>query len=556
MKKRWHIQDTSSKSVQKKLLSLRGISHDQIEAFFDPQLSDLADPFLFHDMKKAIGRIRDAIENSERIVIFGDYDVDGVTATAILVRTLLKIGADVSYRIPHRVDDGYGLKDYFVDELASKGVSLIITVDNGVSCVSEIQHAAEKGIDVIVTDHHSIPKTIPPAYAIIHPGREDDVYPFKNLSGSGVAFVFACGILYEFLGHEGTAFALDMLDLAALGTIADCVPLLGENRVIVKHGLEKLRQNPNPGLRHVMDIAGVDPHTVTTHSIDYMIAPRLNAGGRMNTALDALHLLLFPEEKSKDYAEKLHILNTERQKETEKILKEAQQQVDTDQQGIIVVQGPWHIGIIGIVAARLAEKYNRPTIVLGEKDDVYVASCRSGEMINMVEVLRLFDSYFSHYGGHAAAAGFVIDRKLYDIFKKELQEHPEVLQMMSEYDPVLYIDTAVTPSDIHWELYDIIQSLEPYGMDNRKPIFVLKAMHVRDVKYVGKQKNHMKLLLEKEEMNFEGMVFSYADKDVFVKTGDIIDIAFHLEKNEFRGNRKLNFIVQDIREAEEFHVGK
>ncbi len=549
--KEWRILDESDQPIKERLLRIRNIPAGKAGNFFDPELTQLADPFLFQDMEAALERITAAIEQKERIIIFGDYDVDGVSGTAILVRTLKKLQAEVSYRLPHRINDGYGLKKHLVDEIEKTGCKLIITVDNGISAFNEITYAAEKGIDVIITDHHSIPEKLPPAVAILHPKVEGETYPFKDLSGSGVAFMLAACLLYTFLTkEEANHFLLKMLDLATLGTIADCVPLVGDNRILVTHGLRQLAQTTHPGLQYLLQIAEVDPLTVDTHTVEYIIGPRLNAGGRMDTALDALHLFLFTGEKSKEAAQKLHHLNSQRQLETQKIVESAELKLATDGfSGVIVVEGDWHIGIIGIVAARLAERYGAPAIVLGRKEDEYVASCRSDGRTDIIGLLRRVPQYFIHYGGHEGAAGFSIKAENLAVFKQEISV--VATQLNKEMaGPILNIDTHVRGQEIDWKLHQTIQTFAPYGTGNEKPIFVLRNSIIRDKKLMGKERTHLKLHLEADDILFEAVGFSMAAAWGHLTFGDKIDVAFELEKNEFNGNTKLNLIIKDIRKSQ------
>jgi len=547
IQREWHIKDTTDFPVKEKILRSRGIDPKEAEKFLSPSLSDLSDPFLFRDMKKAVERVQQALEKKERIIVFGDYDVDGVTGTAILVRTLLKLGALVSYRLPHRVQDGYGLKNHFIDDIVEKNVHLLITVDNGIASFQEIIYANEKGIDVIITDHHNIPEHIPPAFAILHPKREQETYPFKHLSGSGVAFVFSTALMREIGKDAEDRFCHEMLDMVMLGTIADCVPLVGENRILAWHGLRELKNTTHTGLKHLMRIAGVNTTKIDTHTIEYIIAPRLNAGGRMATALDALHLFLFNDGKGKELAQKLHDLNAQRQLETQKIIEEAETKLEKEIKGnVIVLEGDWHIGVIGIVASKLAEKYNLPTIILGKKGESYVASCRSDGRTNMIELLSHCKKYFLHYGGHEGAAGFDILQERYEQFKQDLLLLTKDRTENETNSLPLWIDASLSDQDISWDLIQFIEQMAPYGEGNPEPLFLVEQAVVQDVRLVGNEQ-HIKFFLQKGHTSFEAIAFHAPLDWKHIAVGHQVHVAGKLEKNEFHGKKTINLIVEDIK---------
>ncbi len=545
----WNIRDTTSLPVHEKLLAGRGISFDQMESFLKPSLDELSSPAMFRDMSKSIERIEQAINQKERIIVFGDYDVDGVSGSAILVRTLLKLGAYVSYRLPHRVNDGYGLKNYLIDEIAETGATVLITVDNGISARNEIAYAQEQGIDVIITDHHSVPPDLPPAFAILHPKLETETYPFKDLSGSGVAFMFARGLLEHFLGEAGSVFWLQMIDLASLGTVADCVPLVGENRIIVHYGLKQLAQTTHIGLQHLMNLAQVNLREIDSHTIGFLIGPRLNAGGRMDTAIDSLHLFLYGEEKSREVAQKLHDLNIKRQQETEKIVQEAMQRLEHENtEHIIVLEGDWHLGIIGIVAAKLADKYHVPAFVLGRKRDEYVASCRNEGQTNIIELIRHFKEYFTHFGGHEGAAGFSIQEDKLPDFKARIQAFVAEKNATTTKTIPVEIETFVLGSDLSWDLYSFMEKLGPFGEGNPKPLLALEQATIKEIRTVGSKNQHLKLVLEHEHRSFHAIGFSLGEVWAPVlQKNDSIDVAFEVEKNTFNGNTNLSLVVRDIR---------
>jgi single-stranded-DNA-specific exonuclease len=346
---------------------------------------------------------------------------------------------------------------------------------------------------------------------------------------------------------DNNYFCHDMLDLVMLGTIADCVPLIGENRILAWHGLRQLAHTTHTGLEHLMHIAGVNKEKIDTHTIEYILAPRLNAGGRMATALDTLHLFLFDDKQGEELAQKLHDLNMKRQLETHKILEEAEAQLETEEKGkVIVIEGDWHIGVIGIVASRLAEKYYLPAIVLGKKGDTYVASCRSEGTTNMIELLSHFQDFFLHYGGHEGAAGFDIQSDQLDQFKKKISAFSSAETQPKKETLPLFIETVVKGTELSWDLLQLVSQLAPFGENNPEPLFALLQTVVKDIRLVG-DKKHVKLILDADGKSIEAIFFNAPQQWKLLTQGEVIDVAGKLEKNEYNGTTKINLVVADIK---------
>jgi len=542
--KKWEIKNTSEKSVNDKICENRGLSDpSDLTQFLKPDFeNDFHDPFLLPGMQKAVDRIKQAIANKERIMIYGDYDMDGISGTAIMFIALEKLGAQVSYRLPHRVNDGYGLSDKFIGEFDDVDVKLLITVDCGISNADEIAKASEKGIDVIITDHHTVPEKYPEAaYEVVHPLRADSKYPFKQLTGAGVAFKLVQALF------DKDPFVYELLDLASLGTVADCGPIIGENRLIVKKGLEILPQTKWEGLKALLESAGVNTDKpLNTFTIGYQIAPRINAAGRIDSPYHALQLLV--KEGSNNLAHKLETLNRKRQDMLKKAQDEAENRyVESDDNYIIIDHDKnWHVGIIGLVAGKLAEKFNKPAIILQDFGDYLVASARSPEFFNIVEALRAHKDYLMHFGGHAQAAGFNIKKENLPEFTKKIAEYAKENMKAREIVSNLAIDCEITPDEINWETFEFIRSLEPYGIANERPIFLLKDAIIQHSKLVGKDEKHLSVYINKGGVNIRGIGFNLGDHANYIREQRSLDIVFQLDENEWKGKSSLQMKIIDF----------
>ncbi|MBI4975070.1 single-stranded-DNA-specific exonuclease RecJ [Candidatus Peregrinibacteria bacterium] len=539
--KNWIIKNSNpSMTVMEKLMANRGFSGlDETTSFNDP--------FLFKDMKVAVERIVRAIENKERIIIFGDYDVDGITGTAILVHTLRKLKANVSYRIPNRLKDGYGLSEKFIDEFKEKNVKLLITVDCGISCKNAIEKAKSYGIDSIVTDHHTIPKHIPDkAIAIIHP-KYDNSYPYEHLTGAGVALKLAHGLT----GEESFIFTLT--DLAALGTVADLGPLKGENRFIVKKGLEILNKTKWAGLQKIIDLSSLDKDkAIDTYSVGFRIAPRINAAGRIGDPYLALSLLLQEEKNEKINAlgEALEKLNSQRQDMTANSLAEAEETLLKNGEippVIIVGNENWHVGIIGLIAGKLAEKYARPAIIMQDMGETLVASARSPGYFDIISAMTKFGDHLIAFGGHAQAAGFSIKKENLSLFSEKLIEYAAKKLKKMDIKPTIEIDCKLEGKDIHQNLVNEIEELEPFGVGNSSPTFVLENISPKFINRVGKSKEHLKFSITVNNQNIEAIAFKMGEFADAIRGHKNMDIVGSLNNHIWNGRKSMELKVMDFK---------
>ncbi len=546
--KKWIIKDESTLSTPiEKIVSNRGI-------FSEPELSDFLDPFLFDQMEKILEKIAKAIEENHKIIIFGDYDVDGITGTAILYKILSELGATVSYRIPNREKDGYGLSKKFVDEFIEKNINLVITVDCGISCFDEVKYAKEHNIEVIITDHHTIPERLPEdAYAILHPKTENSNYPYKELTGAGVAFKLAQALIRSnFEKEHWDEKENGLVDLASMGTISDLGPLTGENRLIVKKGLKIIPETKNFGLKKIIELSGIDVNQpIDTYTIGFKIGPRINAAGRIDSPYVALSLLLQDENSDRLHAlgEKLEQLNKDRQNMMEKALKESKQKALSNEKIPFVIMdysSDWHVGILGLVAGRLAEKYFRPAIMMQDFGDTLVASARSPEYFNIVEALTELKDLLISFGGHASAAGFNLKKENYDEFYKKMQEIAEAQMKDKDLRPSLEIDCALSTSDINFDLIEKISALEPFGVKNSKPVFLLRDVEARDLTQVGRENKHLRFSIQTPTATVETIAFDMGEYMEDLREHSKIDLVFHLDKSFWKNNTSIKLQALDI----------
>lgn len=514
----------------------------------------LYDPFLLSDMDKAVDRIKKAIDGKEKICIYGDYDVDGISATAIMYNYFTSKRCDVMYYIPQRLSEGYGMNIQAIDKLAQLDVKLIVTVDNGITANAEIEYASSLGIDVVVTDHHECRSELPKCCAVVNPKRPDNKYPFDSLAGVGVAFKVVCAIEGE---GADDAFIDKYIDLATLGTIADVMPLTDENRQIVARGLACIEKGSNIGVSTLVDIALSEKNRnhdkkITTSTIGYIVAPRLNAAGRIGNVYDAVELLC-----AKDYktcvriAKELCDKNRERQQIENRICTEAieiiEKEQDLEKDKIIVAcSDGWHHGVVGIVASRVSEKYRIPTILICRENDIGKGSARSIKGFNINEAIHSCDDILVRHGGHELAAGLTIEFDKVHEFRERINDFArdritdEIIEGYTE------IDAELSGEDITLELCDELSSLEPYGTLNPVPMLYMRDVTVRDVISLGQNK-HTKLILQKDGRQFEALLFGYPGDSFSVPQSGDIDILFNLDVNEFRGERTAQLIIRDIR---------
>jgi single-stranded-DNA-specific exonuclease len=495
---------------------------------------------------EAVSRIRTAIENNEQIIIFGDYDADGVTSTALLVITLRALNANVKEFLPDRVLDGYGLRNSKLEELKESGVKLVITVDCGIRAVEQAKFAQEIGLDLIITDHHTPGTQIPDAIAVINPKQSGDDYPDKDLAGVGVAYKLACALIKTY--PDAKIKPEELLDLVAIGTVADLAPLLGENRTIVAQGIENIHRSTRQGIFSLLGIAGVQPVEVNSNKIGFTIGPRINAAGRIASAVDSFDLIISTDPKiAGALAQKLDNINKERQVETVNIHEKANELLgeDVEKDFIIFAADPaFNPGVVGLAASRLVEKYYRPAIVANQTETHTRGSCRSIPEFNITTALEECADLLEHFGGHAAAAGFTVKNENLDAFVQRLKKISKEKLDGIDLRPVVLADINVKLSDLTPSLIREITRLEPTGYGNSEPIFITRNLQIRGKRTVGKDKNHLKLTLSDGKVVFDAIAFRFGD--MFEQLNNKIDIAYKFELNIFNGRRSLQLNIVDI----------
>ncbi|MFC5529246.1 single-stranded-DNA-specific exonuclease RecJ [Cohnella yongneupensis] len=542
-----------SRLVSGVLVARQWHSAEEAETFLNASEQQLHDPFLLKGMSVAVSRITQAIEAGEHIRVYGDYDVDGVTSTALMTRLLTTLGARFDTYIPHRHKEGYGMNEAAIDLAADAGVSLIVTVDNGISAVRQIAYAAERGIQVVVTDHHEPPASgeLPDAVAIVNPKQEDCPYPFKGLCGAGVVFKLA----HAMLGRP----VLEYADLAAIGTIADLMPLIGENRVIARLGLAQLRRDPVPGIRALAKASGTKPEELTSGRIGFGLAPRLNAGGRLAHASGAVQLLIAADEaEAMSLATELDELNLERQALVETTVAEADAMwktlnADGRNRNVIVLAGEgWNAGIAGLVASKLVERYYRPAIILAIDPDTgkCKGSARSIDGFNLFEALSECAELMDHFGGHTAAAGLTISWENVESLSERLHALAGEWLTEEDWQPKKRADLVCTLAQATLDAVDQLARLEPFGNGNPTPRVVIQGLTVRESRTLGKENTHLKLSVEQDGKALEAIAFGMGADQAKLVPGMRIDVLGELSVNEWNGSRKVQLIFQDWRTNE------
>jgi single-stranded-DNA-specific exonuclease len=544
-----------------KLLVGRGLTEeDEIEKYFRFDYeNDLQDSLTIADMEKTAARIIRAGEKKEKIAIFGDYDADGVTASAVLFETLASLGlGEAMCYIPDRQTEGYGLNEKAIEYLYEKGINLIITVDCGITGIAETEKAKNFGMDVIITDHHHAPKDLPAAYAIINPSVPDSGFAFRDLAGVGVAFKLAQA-LYKLKAPEKAEQLKWLLDLVAIGTIADCVPLLGENRILVKYGLVVLSKTRRAGLAELFQVGRIDiseNKVPDTHKVAFQIAPRINAAGRMDHANAAYKLLT---EKNTPAARELALdlekKNQDRQKVTAEIFREVEILANNffrDKKFIFAENAHWPVGVLGLVAGKITEAFQKPTVILQHQDDKLVGSLRSIPEVNIIENLEKCREFLIKFGGHSQAAGVSVTFGEAEKFYEKMDALVEKQLAGKELAPAIAVDLEIASEDIGWELTNDLKKMEPFGIGNVQPVFLARNMIVVDAKIVGNGQKHWKLALRgggSSPKIFDAIGFSLAEKFPDLKKDDMMDIVFHLEEDEWNGNKKLQLKLIDLKIA-------
>jgi len=561
------------KSLVQLLTNRKLRDREEIERFLHPDYArDLHDPFLFRDMEKAIKRIGKAIKEQEKIVVHGDYDADGVCASTVLVTALRALGAKVDAYLPNREKEGYGLKEVTVEKLAKKGVTVLITADCGISSNEAISRGNARAIDTIIVDHHHASKILPSAYAILNPVVPDESYPFKYLAAVGVAFKMVQALVsdrgMELLDIEVRAInreALEkwLLDVVAIATVTDMMPLVGENRALVSYGLVVLNKTRRTGLKALIEAAGLEMGHTTVNSsnrkqlnastIGFQLGPRINAAGRLEHANGAYDLLMSDQvDQAMAWAQNLNDINKRRQKITEQVMKEAYAQVKDhlDTTPIITAYAPeWHIGVLGLAAGRLLQRYGLPTMVMSDKNGTITGSGRSRNGFHLVDALDTMSELFSSYGGHAQACGFTLkEKKLREEFVERLHTYAKKVFQKHPPQEILLIDAVLTLQELTWELYEILQKFEPFGQANPQPKFLIEQATILDTQTVGNGK-HLKLLLGQDGAVARRAIGFSMGEQWFTKLtkNDTVDVVTELMLNEWQGNKELQLRLVDIK---------
>jgi len=565
MQRRWKIVTTNSQKAEQLRQSLkispvicnilvqRGIeTFEQSKNFFRPELKDLHDPWLMKDMDKAVERIMRAVNANEKILVFGDYDVDGTTAVASMYQFLKKIHPAVDFYIPNRYLEGYGISKAGIDFAKENGFTLIISLDCGIKSIELIKYAKGSGIDFIVCDHHLPDEELPPAVAILNPKQKDCNYPYKELCGCGVGFKLISALAPQFDLNDDAVY--ENLDLVATAIAADIVPMTGENRILAYYGLKKANENPNKGIKALGFLSGLKKE-LHINNLVFMIAPRVNAAGRMDDAKKAVQMFIAKTyDEALHYAEMLHSDNTDRKEADGNITGEALSLISSnndwlERKSTVVFKSTWHKGVVGIVASRLIEHYHRPTIVLTQSGEYAAGSARSVPGFNLYEAVHACREHLLGYGGHFAAAGLTLALDKIDAFRNKFEEivsstiHPEFLI------PEIIIDAEITFTDIQWPFYNIIQQMEPFGPENLRPVFVAKKVWNTGYSKIVKEE-HIKFSLKQNNSVFTGIGFKIADKFHLLEMKKPIDIVFKIDENEWNGNKTLQLRIIDLRLSE------
>ncbi len=558
MKKKWQYYEQDKEIVNKiaeehgistllaKILVNRGIiDSKQIKVFLEPQRHDFHNPFDMLDMEMAVNRIIEAINNKEKTIIYGDYDVDGITSITVLKKFLNERGLDVDYYIPNRLEEGYGLNKEAIEEIAKKGYKLMITVDCGISGVEEVELANSLGIETIITDHHEQLDVLPNAYAIINPKRRDNTYPFRGLAGVGVVFKVIQAISMK-LNLDEKEY-LKYLDIVCIGTISDIVPLVDENRVIAKLGLMLVKCTKNVGLKELIEESGYK--TIDSGMVSFGIAPRINACGRMGKQEEALELFLTDNpEKAKTITKRLNEYNIQRQETEKQIFEQAISELEKEnleEKSSIVLAGEnWHHGVIGIVASRITEKFFKPTILICIEDDIGKGSGRSVPGFDLHEALAQSSKYLEKYGGHEMAVGLSLKKENIQEFKNHFEEYAKS-KGVKDIVPIINVDSEITKKDINKATVEQIKLLEPFGEQNKQPLLIYKNLKIASIRALSEGK-HLKLMLKDENEIINAIGFNLGDLSEEYLIGDKVDVVGTLEINAYNGQEQIQINLKDI----------
>ncbi len=533
------------------MLDIRGITKEEDVINFLQENKDFSDPFLMKDMDKAVERITTAVENGEKICVYGDYDADGVTSTSLLYSYLRdSLGADVMFYIPTRTGEGYGMNKGAVDKIHSLGVTLIITVDNGISAREEIDYANSLGIDTVITDHHMPSGAIPKAVAVVNAHQQDDKSPFKDFSGVGVAFKLVMAIAGEYADVD--SLLENFSDIATLGTIGDIVPLVGENRTLVKNGLRHIQNSDRIGINAMKQESGIAEKEINSSNVAFTLVPRINAGGRLGSSEKSVNLLLTEDEdEAVTIADKLGMDNRERQSIEKEILASIDEEVrrtpNIVNDKILVFAGRgWHQGVVGIAASRIKDIYDKPTIIIGIDDDgVARGSGRSVEGFSLCDAVFACSEHLTHYGGHPMAVGISLEKEKINDFRKAINAYCKDIKM--PYN-ILHIDCKLNPNQLDLSILDCLSYIEPCGASNPSPIFGLYNMTIIATKEIGNGK-HMRITLSRGQgqVPVYAVYFNHNFQSCSYRNGDIVDVAVSLDRNIYNGQENLSVIIKDIK---------
>lgn len=551
-------KQTGVNPVLTRLLIERGIrTPEEVKRFFRPQLSELHDPFLMKDMDKAVARLNEAMGRKERILVWGDYDVDGTTAVALVYRFLQQFYSNMDYYIPDRYNEGYGVTREGVDYAVETGVSLVIVLDCGIKAVEEIAYAREKGIDFIICDHHVPDDELPPAVAILNAKREDATYPYPHLSGCGVGFKF----MQAFAKDNGIDFChlTPLLDLVAVSVASDIVPIMGENRVLTYHGLRQINSNPSVGLKAIIDVCGLTDREITLSDIIFKIGPRINASGRIQNGKESVDLLV--EKDYKAALEKSNQINqyNETRKDLDKAMTEEANHIVAgleglnDRRSIVLFNEQWHKGVIGIVASRLTEVYYRPAVVLTRTDDLATGSARSVSGFDVYKAIEYCRDLLENFGGHTYAAGLSMKIENVPEFTRRFEEYVAEHILPEQTRATIHIDAELDFKDITGRFFSDLKRFNPFGPDNPKPVFCTRQVYDYGTsKVVGREQEHIKLELVDNKSNnvMNGIAFGQSSQARYIKTKRAFDICYTVEENTHK-HGEVQLLIEDIKPFEE-----
>ena len=560
MQKTWCLKKYDEEKIEKikstynvsdimaKLLMSRNIEFQDIDMFLNGTIDDLYDPYDIKDMEKIVDRIDVALKKHEKVCIYGDYDVDGITSITIMYKFLTKLGIDIMYYLPDRLVEGYGINNNALDEIKSQGVSLIITVDCGITAIEEIEYAKKIGLDVCITDHHECTENLPDAYAIINPKRKDDNSKFKMLAGVGVAFkcLMAIAEKYNLAKEE----YLKYLDIVSIGTISDIVPLVGENRIISKYGLKMMEKTKNLGLKELLKI--VNYKDIDSMMVSFGMAPRINACGRMGNASAAVKLLLEKDDqKAEKIAMELDELNQERKNVESIIYNQALDIIKKenleDKNSIVLYNSSWHNGVIGIVASRLVNMYYKPVILLTKEHGFIRGSGRCPSGFSLYDALSECKELLIQFGGHELAAGLSIDEKNIEAFIEKFEEVVKN-RKYTICDQIINIDSVISRKNLNAQIIKDIRALKPYGQSNQVPIFLYKGLKVAAIRTI-KDDKHLKLVLKDDKSLIDAVGFSLGIRRDEIRIGDKIDVVANIELNSYNTPKTIQLVIQDFKKS-------